>query len=63
MYKHIKSVHTEADEFNCNKCSYQATAKMELNKHINLKHRLEDQRIEEVINCKYCGVQFGANGT
>ena len=58
--KHIKTVHTEAAEFNCIECPYQATAQLELNKHINLKHRLVNQRIEEVIHCKYCGEQFAA---
>ena len=32
---------------------------MLLNKHINLKHRLENQRKEEVLYCKHCGEQFG----
>ena len=41
--KHIRTVHEE-EEFNCIECPYQATAQMELNKHINLKHRQENQR-------------------
>ena len=55
---HLRSVHVE-EEFNCIECPFQATAQLELNKHINLKHRQENQRLEEVLSCRHCGEQFG----
>ena len=55
---HTKTNHIEEEEFNCNDCPYQATAQLQLNKHINLKHRLANQMTEEVIYCKHCGEQF-----
>ena len=46
------------EEYNCHECPYQATARRELNKHINLKHRLKNEMTEDVIHCKYCDEQF-----
>ena len=56
--KYIADIHTEV-EYNCNDCPYQGTTQRQLNNHINVKHRLESDRTEDVFNCKYCGEQFG----
>ena len=48
----------KTEEFNCNDCFYQGTSRDEISKHINLKHRVEEQRDENLIKCKNCGEQF-----
>ena len=47
-------------EFNCEECDYQGTRKMELKKHINLKHTMKDTYMEGTLKCRNCGEQFSA---
>ena len=41
-------------EFNCKECDFQATRQLQINKHFNLKHKLDGQRFEGVIQCNIC---------
>ena len=49
--------HTEP-EHNCKDNDFQATTQLQLNKHKNLKHIPKGQKLEEVIQCRYCEQQF-----
>ena len=57
LKKHMVDAHPEK-QFNCNQCDFQATSQLQLNKHINLKHKVVGQNLEQVIQCKNCGEQF-----
>ena len=46
-------------EFNCEECDFQGTQLMELNKHINLKHRFEAD-FGNTIKCRSCGDEFSS---
>ena len=45
-------------QYNCNDCDFQGTKEIELNKHINLKHRVPGQFIDQKIKCRNCGDIF-----
>ena len=57
--RQIDESHDEK-EYNCSGCDFQATTQFQLNKHINLKHRMKGQMTEDVIKCKHCDDQFSA---
>ena len=44
-------------EFNCEDCYFQGTEKTELQKHINLKHRV-NSKADGSIKCRNCGKMF-----
>ena len=56
MNKHMKSEHMK--QYNCDKCDFQATNILILNKHINLKHRGEFEENLKVFKCEVCEKQF-----
>ena len=45
-------------QFNCNECDFQGTREIELNKHINIKHRVHGGNTTGMIVCRNCGEQF-----
>ena len=45
-------------EFNCGECDYQCTKEIELNKHVNLKHKVSTNNLSGTIICRNCGDQF-----
>ena len=49
---------TTEKQFNCDQCDFQATAQLQLNKHINLKHKTTGQNKEQAIQCRNCDEQF-----
>ena len=56
LNRHIKSEHIE--QFNCERCDFQATNILILNKHINIKHRVEIGANRKVFNCEDCNKQY-----
>ena len=44
-------------QYNCSECDFQGTKQLELNKHINIKHRVTDVN-DGTIVCRNCGEQF-----
>ena len=46
-------------QFNCPDCFFQGTRQMELNKHINLKHKSAG-RDDGTLNCRNCGESFSS---
>ena len=49
---------TKEKEFNFKQCDYQGTREVELNKHMNMKHRVSGQNSSGTIVCRICGDQF-----
>ena len=48
-------------EYNCSECDYQGTKEAELNKHINLKHKVQSSYPNSnSIVCRNCGEQFSS---
>ena len=56
LKRHIKIKHSE--QFTCNQCDFQASTKMILTKHINIKHRTGEDQLDGTLRCKECGEQF-----
>ena len=53
-----KNTLARESEFNCRECDFQATKEIELNKHMNLKHRIPGNVINGTIKCRNCVEQF-----
>ena len=55
-----KDSKTEKKQFNCSECYFQGTKEIELNKHVNLKHRTPENIIDDTIKCRNCGEEFSS---
>ena len=59
MIKHNNQVHVVNEaQFNCNECDFQGTSKTQIDKHIKLKHEVNNQNKGGMIKCRNCGEQF-----
>ena len=58
LTNHIRTRHTK--EFNCTECDFQATSVIILNKHINHKHKKNDDPDKNKLKCTHCNEQFSA---
>ena len=54
----VNTFHDRDEQFNCIQCDFQGTSKLQIKKHIDVRHTRKNMNMGEIIECKYCGKQF-----
>lgn len=58
LHKHMKSVHNNMGEYQCDQCPYQSWTKKLLNRHIVDQHEITTRQY----HCQFCGKSFKRKG-
>ena len=60
LKQHILHIHGRSKQYNCDCCDFQGSSQIILNKHINTKHRDQDNQLVGTLKCQDCNAQFSA---